>query len=251
MSDEAPQINKKLNISLDYRIIAGILLLVIVLMLALWRPWTTRAVNNSRTIRVTGQATIKAEPDQFTFYPTYQFTNADKDAALAELTKKSDEVVAKLKELGVADSKIKTNANNYEYYYPEKSPDNNYSLTITIEVGDRELTQKVQDYLLATSPQGTITPQPTFSQTKQKELEDQARDKATQDARSKADKSAKNLGFKIASVKSVEEGNSGGGIMPYAERSAIAPSPAADMKLSVQPGENEFNYSVTVEYYIR
>jgi len=244
----------KVNFALDLRIIIAILLTIMTGMLLVWKPWQQAPGANARTITVTGEATVKAEPDEYVFYPTYQFKNADKAAALKELTAKSNVIVAKLKELGVADKQIKTNAggSDYQIYYPENTTDPTYSLTLTITLDNRESAQKVQDYLVTTSPTGSVTPQASFSTAKRKDLENQARDKATKEARSKADQSAKNLGFKIGAVKSVEDGAGFGGPIPLGREMSGGESVSdAKQELTVQPGENELNYTVTVVYFLR
>lgn len=239
----------RLNFSLDPRIIILLLLAVIVAMLAMWRPWS--ASGSDRTVVVTGETTVTAVPDEFVFYPSYEFENADKAAALAALSSKSEEVIAKLRELGVAEAKIKSNSSGYDYpKYPEDTDrDTTYSLQLTIEVGDKDLAQKVQDYLVTTTPTGAVSPQASFSDEKRRELESEARDEATKDARIKADQMATNLGFKVGKVKTVSDG-SGFGVMPYGPEMAIS-SDSARSTLSVQPGENEINYTVTVTYYVR
>lgn len=219
---------------------------------------TGSSTGEDRTVSVTGEATIKATPDEYVFYPSYSFSDADKEAALAALSKKSDEVVAGLKKLGVADKEIKSNSDGYDsprYYAP--SPDDSdkvtYNLQLTVTLANKDLVQKVQDYLVATAPTGGVSPQADFSDSKRKQLESDARDEATKDARSKADQSAKNLGFKVGKVKSVDDG-SGFGDMPYATskaESGAALDFAATPSLSVQSGENELSYSVTVVYEIR
>jgi uncharacterized protein YggE len=250
------KVPSKIQLNLDIKQIIIILLLVLVaVMLAIWKPWNM-TTGSDRTIKVTGEATIKAEPDEYVFYPNYQFKNADKDAALAELTKKSDEIVAKLKELGVAPSKIKTNASgNNAIYFRDSDNTTTYSLSLTITTSGT-LSQKVQDYLTTTSPLGGVSPTATFSQTLRKQLESRARDQATQDARAKADQSAHNLGFKISKVKSVEDGAGFGDVMPLSARSTMAidgstASAPEITKLGIQAGENEITYSVTVTYFVR
>lgn len=213
---------------------------------------------DTRTVRVTGEATLKATPDEYLFYPSYNFTNPDKDAALKELTAKSDEITAGLKKVGVADSKIKSNSSGYDTpVYLESQPirkeNATYQLQLTVTVDNKELAQKVQDYLVSTSPTGGVSPQASFSDKKRKELENQARDQATKDARSKADQQAKNLGFKVGKVQSVEDGSGFDGVHPFS-RNGAEPAIAEDSassSLAVQPGENELNYSVTVVYTIR
>jgi uncharacterized protein len=249
---ERPTNNKQtVRISLDFRVLSAVLTLVIIGMLAFWQPWSDPRAQD-RTIEVTGQAEVTAVPDEFVFYPNYEFKNENKQAALDELTKKSTEVVAKLKTLGVPDSKIKTNSSGYDYPVYSKPEDGTstptYNLSLTIMVDTKELAQKVQDYLLTTTPSGAVSPQPQFSDKKRQELENQARDEATKDARAKAEQSAKNLGFSLGAVKAVADGAGFGGL-PYVSRGLEVDT--ASPKLTVQPGENELTYIVTVTYFVR
>lgn len=247
---------------IDFRIVSIVLLVIIAVMFALWQPWANNTPD--RTIQVTGNSIIKAEPDEFVFYPTYQSASQNKDKALADLTAKNNTIVEKLKAFGVQDKQIKTNADNYSTPSPSTdstlynpiapADDSTYTLRLTITVDNKTLAQKVQDYLLTTSPVGTITPVPNFSNEKRKTIEAQARDGATKDARQKADQSAKNLGIKISGVKSAIDG-SGFGVIPVGSGTAIEnqidSSMAKDPSIIVQPGENELSYSVTVTYYVK
>lgn len=252
--------NRRWQGVLNLKLLVGLLLAIILVLVVLWKPWDSQPKTSDRTITVTGEATLKAEPDEYLFTPSYDFSATDKQKALADLSKKSDEIVAKLKTLGVADSQIKSNANNYSgggYYLPMQQELSKYTLNLEITITKKDLTQKVQDYLLTTTPVGNVTPEASFSTTKQKSLESQARDQATKEARAKADQSAKNLGFKIWKVKSVDDGNGFGaqplgscgrsGLCSGANLDTASPSPI----LSVQPGENSLDYSVTVIYFIR
>lgn len=247
-----PAPKRKLNLSLDLRLIVALLLLVIAAMLWLWQPWK-ETTSNDRTVEVTGTATLKAEPDEFVFSPTYEFSSTDKDKALKELTAKSDQIVAELKKLGVADSKIKTNAADYgRGYFPVvEDGQSTYSLNLTITIDNKELAQKIQDYLVSTTPSGQVTPYPTFSSAKQKELEANARTEAEKDARTKAEQSAKNLGFKIGKVKSISDSSGFGGPIPLLQSAEAGDAAVSTSRLSLQPGENELSYSVTVSYFIK
>ena len=248
------QKTNRLNINLSWPIIALALLGVIIAMLLIWKPWSAEPTNNDRIIAVQGDATIKAEPDEFVFNPAYDFKDSNKDKALAQVTKKSEEVTSGLKKLGVEDSKIKSSSygNNYGYYYDQGANTNNYSLALTITVNDRKKAQEVQDYLISTGPLGSVSPQANFSDQKRKDLENRARDEATKDARAKADQSAQNLGFKIGKVKSVEDGANFGDIIPvYGAVNDLALAEGNKRQsLAVQPGENDLNFSVKVTYYL-
>lgn len=253
-----PAEKKRLSIALDFRTVLIVLLVVALGVMAfLWKPWQANIKASDRTVTVTGDATLTAEPDEYVFSPTYEFKNSDKQAALDAMSKKSDEVVAKLKALGVADKKIQTNSsgNNNGIYFPTYDQDGTtiYTLSLTVTISDRTLAQKVQDYLVSTAPTGAVSPQANFSDAKTKSLQTQARDAATKDAHSKADQSAKNLGFKISKVKSVDDGSGFHGPVPYLQSGTanrLQIKDTASPALSVQPGENKLQYSVTVVYYI-
>ncbi len=196
---------------------------------------------------------MTAEPDEFVFNPTYEFKDPDKTVALKQAEARSTEVVAKLKALGVPDNKIKTNTNSSERkFFPVLgNNDSNYTLQLTVTVGRRDQAQKIQDYLVTTNPTGEVSPQANFSDAKRKHLESQAHDLATKEARSKADQSAKNLGFKVGKVKSVEDGTGFGGITPLLKGITAQDAESQSAKLSVQPGQNDLQYSVTVTYYVK
>lgn len=252
-TEPTPPTNKS-HIHLDLRIVVLILLAVIAGLLLLWKPWDR--TTSDRTIEVTGTATLKATPDEYIFSPTYEFNNADKTKALDALTAKSDQIVAELKKLGVADSKIKTNAADYQSggYFPPISPDgssNTYTLSLSVTVDSKDLAQKVQDYLITTAPSGQVTPQPAFSTAKQKQLESQARAEAEKDARTKADQSAKNIGFKIGKVKTVSEYSGFGGPVPLQGGALSSDESDSSTQLTIQPGENELTYSISVTYFIK
>lgn len=278
---EAPKNAKKNSrLSLNYKYVSIALVVVLLLVVALWRPWVRAATAATRTVEVTGEATVKSTPDQFVFYPTYTAKSTDSKAALEELSKKSDEVVAKLKSLGVSENNIKTNASATDGKYMVTTmypaPDTNSTLQITVTVDSQAQAQKVQDYLLTTGATGSVSPSPTFSEAKQKALQSQARDEATKDAKAKADQMAKNLGFKLGAVKTVEDANGfGGGIMPMSARdvtvesgsvsvgsaaggagtiamSTDAAKPVAGVaKLSIMPGQDQVYYAVNVTYFVK
>jgi len=238
----------QLRFALDLRLVTVLLLLIIVAMLIIWKPWSGSAHADGRTITVRGETTLTAKPDEFVFYPRYEFKGTDKNAALAELSKKSDEVVSKLKDLGVSESKIKTDSNaNERSYAPSapESPDSTFTLSLSVTLTDQDLVQKVQDYLVSTGPTGSISPQAGFSDSKRKQLESEARVKAVEDAKAKADQTAKELGFKTGKVKSVSDGTD---FVGPVERDAI--SAPGKVSLGVHPGENELPYSMSVVFFI-
>lgn len=243
----------KISIGIDFRIITLILLIIIVTILAVWRPWSASITDDSRTITVTGDVTLKAEPDEYVFYPSYEFVSPDKATALTKQSEKNRQIIDGLKDQGVDESNIKNSSSSYGYTW-EDNDGTTYTLGLVVTVSDKETAQKVQDFLITTQPQGQISPQASFSETKRKSLESQARDKATEDARNKAEQSAKNTGASLGRVKSIQDGDSSGNFIPmplYDSRSTGASEQSTSQSITVNPGQNDLVYSVTVTYYLK
>jgi uncharacterized protein YggE len=255
---------KLLTIFLSVIVIGLVLVMVLV-----WKPWQSNIKASDRVITVNGEATLTATPDEYVFTPTYDFTDADQQTALSQLTTMSNQLVSKLEALGVASKDIQTSSNGYSSggYLPISpvpvSQDNGqytYELDPTITIDDNaNLAQKVQNYLVTTNPTGDVSPSVDFSTAMQNSLADKARGQAEQNARANAEQSAKNLGFKIAAVKTVVDGGlnsnnyptpcsgSSGGICAGSNMDLNSSSSSS---LDLQPGQNQLYYSVQVQYYI-
>ena len=130
-------------------------------------------------------------------------------------------------------------------------------MALTIAITDKDLAQKVQDYLVTTSPSGSITPQISFSVAKQKVIETQARDESLIDAKSKAESSAKQLKVRLGRVAKV--GNiSSDSITPLAWMSDSpigattnsTDSSNTSSSYTIQPGLNDYGFKVEVTYEI-
>jgi uncharacterized protein YggE len=240
----SPRPKRRLPITLLLLLVA---IAIIGGLLYVCKPWQQNVSADQRTITVAGEAKVVAEPDEYVFRPHYVSKAADQQTALQTSTAKINEVVSKLKGLGVPSNKIKTNSYGYESYYD--SSNQTYSAYIEATIGNKQLAQKVQDYLLTTSPQGAVTPQANFSDAKKRHLQDEGRDKATKDARAKAEQSAKNLDFKLGKVKTFEDNTSAGLDDPVTMGANSAT--VSEDSLSIQAGEDSLTYRVKVTYYLK
>lgn len=237
---------------LDLRIVVIILVIIILAMLAMWRPWESS--RSDRTITTTGQAEVKGEPDEFAFSPYFERKGSDATKSKAELETFGKKLLDDLVKLGVPKDNVTLNVNSYDIGLrptgpaEPSSPESNVNLTTTIKVSSKELAQKVQDYLAATDAKGQLTSQPSFSQSKRQELENQARDKAIKDAQGKAERTASNLKTKLGKVKQVKESQNQG--IAY-------PAIAEDTKnlgvsgLPVTPGAQPVSTSVEVIFELQ
>ncbi len=75
MTEPTTKRSKTVNLAVDLRIVVISLLIIMLGMLMSWRPWSA-ANSTDRSITVTGNATLKSAPDEYVFYPTYEFKNA-------------------------------------------------------------------------------------------------------------------------------------------------------------------------------
>jgi len=247
------------TLSIDYRVISLVLFLVLAVCVFLWKPWAPTAAT-TRKITVSGTATVKGIPDEYQMNPYYEFTGLHAKN-VTDATAMSDQVTAKLKELGVKDSEISSNTNAYDKYAPNgaETNDETLQLSYTIKLSSKDKAQKVQDYFLTTTAKGQFSPYATFSQNKQKELDGQARSNAIVDAKARAQKTASEVDAKIGKVVTVSDGSSsGGGCGPYGlcaganlSTSAVAVDSVKESSIPIQSGQNEFTTTVQVEYELR
>lgn len=248
----------KLILTLDLRVVCVVLVLVVFGMLATWRPWQDSTAV-TRTISVTGTGKVTAEPDYYQFNPTYQNSNADTAAAISELNAHLKTVTDKLKELGVQDKDIQVQSSSYDAPKPASAEyliapvQSATSAYLTIKVPNKELAQKVQDYLATTDATGQSTPYPSFSDDRQKELKSQAREKAIADAKTQAEKTAQNLGAKLGKVVEVKD-SADTTIFPYQDSvSSSSAEPARDIatSLPIYPGEQDVSFTVQTVFEIK
>lgn len=232
-----------------------LLILVIIGMLYFWKPWDAPA--SARTITVQGEAVVKATPETFEFQPVFE--NADAKVATAA----GNEAVTQLKKLGVKDIDIKTQASVSSIgtqpqlgikstIYPPVPVSTTSIYTITAVARDKVLAQKVSDYLATTTATGQITPTTSFSKDTEAKLLLEARSKASDDAKSKAIVTAKQLGAKVGRVSKISDDN-GPGMYPVGIPSADSAKSYAQSNIgaAVQPGLNQISYSLTVVFELQ
>ena len=231
---------------------------ILVSLILFWRPWDTTFSTTTRKITITGSATVTAEPDEFRFTPSYT-----RDTT-REIIKLNDQIIATLKNLGVQANQITNNASTYGstdvYYILPVEEKDVANLSLTVTVSSLKLAQKVQDYLLTTNPEGSITPIATFSTATRKKLENKAPGEAIKDARTKANQTATGLGTKLGKVITISEGSNtrgcdvGGVLCPIALEGSEVSSSSDDAaksekdSLILQPGTNDLTYSFTVTF---
>jgi uncharacterized protein YggE len=234
---------KKLVLTLSWKLLSIILIVVLVALTIYTKPWEMNS-SNPRTLEITGEATIKRAPDSFVFNPTYEAETQE------AITLKTNEVVKDLKELGLGDAGIQTQVSNYENY-GMTGPDGTfkYSVYMTLAVEDKELAQKVQDYLVVSGAIGQVTPNNGFKSDTKKALRDEALTLAVEDAKKRAEQTANNLGVKVVKVIKIDEVAESYDVFPIASYDSTAIKEGSS--LPINTGESEYPFSVKVVFEIR
>lgn len=207
------------------------------------------------TISISGEGKATAMPNIATV--TIGFSNDKPTVAEAqkENTVKMNNIIASIKILGVEDKDIKTsNYNIYPKYdwISNKNILSGYTVSQSVDVKIRD-TKKISDILKVAGEKGANQiGSLNFEIDDQAALQAEARQKAIDDAKTKAQTLAKQLGVKFSKIVSFSESN----YQPVMYKSAYAtdlgmggggesvPAP------SIQSGENEIKANVTITYEI-
>ncbi len=214
-------------------------------------------VTATNTISVTGEGEVFAVPDTATFSFTVDQTAKDVASAQASATKTSNDVIAYLKQQGIADTDIQTTdySINPQYSYqqaacppiapqvynagsvsgsaggaiycpPGKQTITGYEVAQTISVKVHD-TSKAGTLLSGIGSRGVSNVSGlTFTVANQDTIDAQARDKAIAQAKTKAETLAKSLGVSIVRVVGFSE-NGNSPIPYYAKASGMALDSAA------------------------
>ena len=221
----------------------------------------------TNTISVDGTGDVFSVPDTATF--SYSVTNLAKDVVAAQTKVNNDgnAILAYLKEQGVEEKNIQTTdySVNPQYDYsngvcgpagycpPGKQVLSGYqvSQTVTVKVKD---TNKAGTLLSGIGAKGaTNISGLSFTVENETALQAQARSKAIEDARTKANELAKELGVSIVRIVGFSESGRGGPIyyakamrMDSAGEGAQS-APSAE----IATGQNKITSNVSVTYEIR
>lgn len=222
----------------------------------------------SNTISVSGDGEVFAVPDTATFSVSIQERAKDVKTAQAAATKKSNDIIAYLKDAGVEEKNIQTADYNVspQYEYSNGACTSGYcqpgkqtlvgfevTQTLTVKVKD---TDKAGELLSGVGSKGASSVSGlSFTIDDQDALEADARDKAIADAKSKADELADSLGVSIVRVVGFSESSfqpyayGRGGIamdaMTMSAKAEAAPAPELPV------GQNKITSNVNITYEIR
>jgi len=219
----------------------------------------------TNTISVSGDGEVFAVPDTATFTLSVEEKAKEVKPAQDAATKKTNDIIAYLKEQGIEEKDIKTTdysvSPQYEYSQavcregycpPGKQTLVGFQVSQTLSIKVRE-TEKAGELLSGVGSRGvSYVSGLTFTIDDEDQLRNDARDMAIDEAREKAEALADSLGVDIVRIVGFSE--SGNYPVPYAfgrgmELAADAAVKAPTPELPV--GENKITSNVQITYEIR
>ncbi len=226
---------------------------------------TSTVTQKTDSFSVTGEGKVKITPSAATVRLGVVADGATADIAKNKMNQTINQVTAEIKALGIDDKDIKTeNISVYEDFsnkpvLMEKSaaapavPDPNSkagsyraNTNLVIKVDQLELANKIID--IGTKNGVNQLGGVQFDNEDQTAAENEARQKAIESAKAKAQTAASAAGFKLGKIINYSESTGGGGPMMYAAKAVDSTTSNQDTRL--QPGENEVRMSVTLSYEV-
>lgn len=217
------------------------------------RDYIGKAVRDRDTITISGTGKVTATPDLALVTLGVYSDGATVAAVQQANTSKMNAIIAAIKDMGVKDADIQTS--NYSLQ-PKIDWESNsqrvigYNLSQTLTIKVRDLT-KVGDVLDGATKLGANNVNGIqFTIDDPSSLQDQARIKAINDAKKKAEALAAATGLHLVKVVSFSESTPGVPVpMPYAARDvAFAPQAA---NTQVEAGSLDVNTDVSVTFEVR
>lgn len=232
------------------------ILLAVFLALKSWEIWqgVYKIGYDRPAITINGEGKVLAKPDIAQVSLGVQVEKPTIEEAQKEATEISNNTLKMLKETGVEEKDIKTTNYSispvYDYSRGGNGRLKGYQVSQSLQVKIRDLSKAGQILSGAGELGANQVGGLSFAADDPNKLREEARNKAIEDAKSKAETLASRLGVKLGKIISFYE--SGGGPIPYygvAEMKGMGASMPIPPEIPV--GENEIAVSVSITYQLK
>ena len=214
---------------------------------------------NLKTISTNGQAQEEVEPDMFTLEVGVEARNESADVAEQEVTRKMNDIISSLKDMGVTDDEIKTHdfrlsQTTPSYYYTENVRDQFFVARQSLTI-EREAVDSAGEVISTALNAGANEVQRlNFGLTDEKEEEIQNRliKRAVADAERRARTAVEAAGGTLGDPTNINLDTTG--YTPYRNYAYATDSVGAGAEREtpdIQPGSVDQSFSVSVEYQIQ
>ncbi len=216
-------------------------------------PFSVNSVSTTKsdTFNVSGEGKVNVIPDIVVVNLGVSANGATVKQVQDQINTNINKVTEGVKKLGVDSKDIQTsnyNINpNIDYTAGQKINGYTANTNLTIKVRDLNKVNEVIDS--ATQNGANQVGGITFDASDKTKAENEARQKAIQDAKSKAEQAAKIAGFSLGRLINYQEGFNNPPRPYLTAPSAVGTLEKADT--SIEPGSSEITISVTLSYEIR
>jgi uncharacterized protein len=205
---------------------------------------------NIRQVTVVGDGHVEGTPDTLTANTGISFSAPDVTSAMNQTNERQQAVIDALTGAGIDKKDISTTGVSLQ---PQYSPDGNativgYQASNTIDVKIRDLgnASRVLALIVSTGGDATRINSVNYSINDDSQLVKDARTRAFNDAKDRADQYAQLSGLKLGRVISISEVAGGGPIPPPIPPSPMPRAMATEVPLS--PGQQTVSFAVTVSW---
>lgn len=242
-------------------IILGMVLLAAIVVVSILRDWITNDYQNQ--VSVTGQGKVFYQPDEANVTLGIQVDKApNAEIALKQLNEKMTSVVAAVKGVGIPEEDIKTQNYNLNPDYDYNQGSNfvsgyNARQNIIVKVRNIDKNKEMTGRVVAAANGAGVNNigNINFGVSDLNSIKQQARIKAIQDAKSKADELFKAAGVKPKKITGwYENGGGEGGGQPMAESSMLSAKDArggANVSPEIPAGNQEITVEIGVNYEVK
>lgn len=207
---------------------------------------TSVTTNKTTTFDVVGEGKVTVKPDTATIQAGVSVTGGTAEDAQNKMNSVINNVSSAIKELGIDSKDIQTTNYNVNPIYDLNQKITGYSAntTLTIKVRDIEKVNGVID--AATKAGANNVASLGFTTSERSTFENEARKKAVEDAKKKAENAAKIAGFRLGKLVNYSENLNGGGPRPI----PFALDKVESTSTNVEPGSDEIQVTVVLSYEI-
>lgn len=231
-----------------YKVDKGVVILILVIVAVFVLPWKNidwgRVKFQNETIVVTGESKTDQKNQVASFSAGVNVIKEKKDEAVDETNRKVSELIASIKNFGIAEGDIQTQGVNV-YEQRDSGRQNGVSKWVvnnTIEITLRDVS-KVNDLMDLLNKSGANNVYgPNFRIEDTADTEKGLYDSAMTDAREKAQLIANSSGRKLGKVINVVEGSSGNYVPIYKTLSV------GDGGAELEPGVSTISKTLTVTF---
>jgi|Napbiome12C3dose_1001474.scaffolds.fasta_scaffold00001_278 hypothetical protein len=236
-------------------ILAFFLLLFLYTKIAGPIPFSVNSITTTKsdTFNVTGEGIVAAKPDIATLSVGISAQASTVKSAQDQINSAINRVSEAIKKLGVEQKDIQTENYqinpNYDFQGPVQRITGYFASTdLSIKVRKIDLINQVIDEATANGANqvGNIS----FDVDDKTKLENEARQKAVEAAKKKAESAAKIAGFRLGRMVNYSE-NFNGGPQPIPLRMSVGAPDAAKLETAVEPGSSEIRVTVILSYEIQ